>query len=173
MEDQAVYLLAGLPESYNVLVTALKANENVPKLEVVIEHILDQKRKSKDRSETNSSTESAMTSRKNFRCTSLKCHYCRKLRHIKKNYRDFKAKREGWKEKGTKFQKATTTVMQENSDSESPGLVVTHALSVLNSNEQCAWIIDLGATCHMCQNSKSFTTLHQLGNPINVMLGDR
>ena len=39
-EDGAVYLLVSLPESYNVLVTALKANEDVPKLEVVTECIL-------------------------------------------------------------------------------------------------------------------------------------
>ena len=34
-EDRVVvYLLASLPESYNVLVTALEANEEVPKLDV-------------------------------------------------------------------------------------------------------------------------------------------
>ena len=48
-EDRIVYLLASLPKSYNVLMTALEANENVPKLEVVIERIVHQERKSKDR----------------------------------------------------------------------------------------------------------------------------
>ena len=33
--DRVVYLLASLPDTYNVLVTALEANEDVPKLEVV------------------------------------------------------------------------------------------------------------------------------------------
>ena len=36
-EDRVVHLLASLPESYNVLVTALEANEAVPKMEVVTE----------------------------------------------------------------------------------------------------------------------------------------
>ena len=49
-EDQVVYLLASLPESYNVLVTALEANEAVPKLEVVTKCILHQERKSKEKS---------------------------------------------------------------------------------------------------------------------------
>ena len=31
-EDRVVYLLASLPDDYNVLVTALEANEDVPKL---------------------------------------------------------------------------------------------------------------------------------------------
>ena len=44
-EDRVVYLLASLPESYNVLVTALEVNEDVPKLEVVTERILHQERK--------------------------------------------------------------------------------------------------------------------------------
>ena len=48
-ENHVVYLLASLPESYNVLVTALKANEDVPKFEVVTEHILQQERKSKEK----------------------------------------------------------------------------------------------------------------------------
>ena len=41
--------------------TALEANEDVTKLEVVTERILHQERKSNDRSETSSTIESAMT----------------------------------------------------------------------------------------------------------------
>ena len=45
-EDRILYLLASLPDDYNVLVTALEAHEDVPKLEVVTERILHQERKS-------------------------------------------------------------------------------------------------------------------------------
>jgi hypothetical protein len=48
-EDQVIYLLAGLPESYNMLVTALEANADVPKLDVVTERLLHEERKQKDR----------------------------------------------------------------------------------------------------------------------------
>ena len=116
-------------------------------------------------------TESAMTSRKTFRPRSIKCHYCGRLGHIKKNCRDFKAE-EGRKEKKTKAQKAAPTTTQENSDSESSGLIASHALSISSLNEQSIWIIDSGATCYMCQDSKLFTTLHQLEDPIDVVLGD-
>ncbi len=44
-----------------------------------------------------------------------------------------------------------------------------HTLSAASWNEQCAWIVDSGATCHMCQDSKSFTTLSQL---VDVVFGD-
>ena len=79
---------------------------------------------------------------------------------------------EGRKEKKTKAQKAAPTTTQENSDSESSGLIASHALSASSSNEQSIWIIDTGATCHMCHDSKLFTTLHQLEDPIDVVLGD-
>lgn len=114
-----------------------------------------------------------MISCKTFRHKSVRCHYCGQLGHIKKNCRDFEAEKEGQKEKRSKQQKAATTMTKENSDSESSGLIAHHVLSVSSLNEQCTWIIDLGATCHMCQNSKSFTTLCQLEDPINVALGDR
>ena len=92
-EDRVVYLLASLPESYSVLVTALEANEGVPKLEVVTKRFLHQERKSKERSESGSSTESAMTSRKSFR-RKPRCHHCGELGHIKKYCREFRAEKE-------------------------------------------------------------------------------
>ena len=48
-KDRLVYLLESLPEFYNILVTALEANEDVPKLEVVTERILHQERKSREK----------------------------------------------------------------------------------------------------------------------------
>ena len=49
-EDRVVHLLASLPESYNVLVTALEAqSENIPKWEIVTERLLHQESSSKKR----------------------------------------------------------------------------------------------------------------------------
>ena len=36
-EDHVVHLLASLPESYDILVTALEASVEVPKMEIVTE----------------------------------------------------------------------------------------------------------------------------------------
>jgi len=44
-EDKVVYLLASLPESFNVLVTALETNAEVPKMSVVTERLLHTERK--------------------------------------------------------------------------------------------------------------------------------
>ena len=48
-EDRVVHLLASLPESYSMLVTALEANAEVPKMELVTERLLHEERKLKDR----------------------------------------------------------------------------------------------------------------------------
>ena len=83
-EDRVVYLLASLPESYNILVTAFEANEEVPKLEVVTERILHQERKSKD----SSNTESAITARRSTRSKPTRFHHCGHLGPIKRFCRD-------------------------------------------------------------------------------------
>ena len=46
-EDRVVYLLASLPDSFNTLVTALEAREDVPKMEVITERLLYAERKQK------------------------------------------------------------------------------------------------------------------------------
>ena len=39
-EDRVVHLLASLPESFNMLVTALEANTDATSMDVVTEHLL-------------------------------------------------------------------------------------------------------------------------------------
>ena len=48
-EDRVVHLLASLPESFDMLVTALEANSEVPTLENVTERLLHEERKLKDK----------------------------------------------------------------------------------------------------------------------------
>ena len=53
------------------------------------------------------------------------------------------------------------------------GFIACHTLSALSLNETYAWIVDSGATCHMCHNKKIFSALYELKEPIDVVLGDR
>ena len=48
-EDRVVHLLASLPDSYGMLVTALEANAEVPKMEIVTERLLHEESKLKER----------------------------------------------------------------------------------------------------------------------------
>ena len=55
-EDKVIYLLAGLPESYDILVTALESGVDiVPPLESVTECLLREEQKLKDREEVDNS----------------------------------------------------------------------------------------------------------------------
>ena len=56
-------------------------------------------------------------------------------------------------------------------DSESVGLVARHALSA-STGRHDSWIVDSGATCHMCNDTKLFVELHNLDKPLEVTLGD-
>ena len=48
-EESVVYLLASLPELFTTLVTALESNPTVPEMETVIERLMHEERKLKDR----------------------------------------------------------------------------------------------------------------------------
>lgn len=78
-EDRVVHLLASLPESYSMLVTALEASAEVPQMEVVTERLLHEERKLKERG---GYREGAMYSRSR---RGPRCHQCGKYGHIKKN----------------------------------------------------------------------------------------
>ena len=84
-EDRVVHLLASLPDSYNMLVTALEANVEVPKIEVVTERLLHKERKLKERTGVGASSERAMTGKQRPKARGPKCHHCGKFGHIRLN----------------------------------------------------------------------------------------
>ena len=79
-EDRVVYLLASLPESYNVLVTALEANAEVSPLGVVMERLLHHEAKVK---QTSSQEGAALTTRVK------RCYFCKKPGHFKKDCEEY------------------------------------------------------------------------------------
>ena len=51
-EDRVIYLLASLPESFGVLVTALEASATDTAMDVVLERLLHEERKHKEKEES-------------------------------------------------------------------------------------------------------------------------
>jgi hypothetical protein len=173
-EDHVVYLLASLPESYNVLVTALEANAEVPALAVVTERLLHEEAKMKSRSNT-PSQEGALAARFKKKPT---CYYCHQIGHIKKDCEEYvkikgqtKPVQAKKKNKMGAFKVTITAEDENSSDSGGCSLVVEHVLSAC-PNTQGQWIIDSGATGHMCNKESMFTGLQPLPTPMNVILGD-
>ena len=62
----------------------------------------------------------------------------------------------------------------DESSSDEVGLVVNHALAIKGSLDRpsASWIIDSGATSHICNNRKLFTQLFPLNSPVEVKLGN-
>lgn len=174
-EDRVVHLLASLPDSFSMLVTALEANESVPKMENVTERLLHEERKRKEK-EAVDDERKAFAARGNPR-RYLTCHYCNKPGHTKRDCRKLAAKWQSNEKTGTpKYQpkysanKAAATNEQESSStSDDEAMVVSHALSATSRGN---WIIDSGATCHMCNDKTLFRELRSLRRPQDVTLGD-
>ena len=67
-----------------------------------------------------------------------------------------------------------STGHSDDTDSDEMGLVFQHALSpdVANKQADTEWIIDSGATCHVCHDHGLFTELQNLKKPLDIILGD-
>ena len=168
-EDRVVHLLASLLESFNMLVTALEANTDVPSMDVVTEHLLHEERK-RDREGSGSSHEKAMTSR--FKRKSVECFHCGKPGHLKHNCRLLSADKQKFRPNRHGKQKANkaSIVNECSSDSGSDALMVSH--TVLSASTTTKWIIDSGASCHMCCDSGLFDKFEVLTHQIDVSVGD-
>ena len=85
-EDRVVQILAGLPESFNMLVTALEANPEVPSMKTVTERLLHEEWKIKGWEETVTRHTKAMMACNSFeQKKKFTCHYCGKPGHFKCN----------------------------------------------------------------------------------------
>ena len=147
-EDKVVHLLASLPSSFDMLVTALEANsETVPKMENVTERLLHEERKLKEK-EAEDDTRKALTADGSFRGSRhVTCHYCKKPGHVKRYCRKLAARqaneKPGWSKQSAN--KADRKYQDLSSSSDEEAMPVVHALSVTSTGE---WLIDSGATCH-------------------------
>ena len=179
-EDRVVHLLASLPDSYNMLVTALEANEDVPKMESVTERLLHEERKLKQRAEVGASTssESAMTGKQQTKRKGPKCHHCGRFGHIRRNCKEWagmKCDPSQKEDKSFKPKANRADVRRKDSsssDSDCIGLMVNHMMSASSTSRLSDWIVDSGATCHMCNDDKLFVELRSLKEPLEVTLGD-
>ena len=103
---------------------------------------------------------------------SRKSHFCNKPGHFKKDCMEL-AKLKGQTKpvqvkKKTKMGAFKVTVTQDDdiTDSESTGALSSEH----NACDQ--WILDSGATCHMCNQERLFSDYQALQDPLNVVLGD-
>ena len=187
-EDRVVYLLASLPDSYEMLVTALEANTEVPIMETVIERLLHEeqilklKKKNQECPPSRDAKEEVMTLR--HKKKGPRCHFCKKFGHIQRNCHELERKlalergspsSRQFKRTEHKINSVNARDQYNSSDSKVVSLVVQdqHALSVgVNNQADVEWIVDSGATCHVCHDNSLFSELQNLEKPLDIVLGD-
>ncbi len=148
-EDKVVYLLTGLPESYDVLVTALESgSDTVPSMETVTERLLWEEQKLKDREDTDDSRKILLVKDKKQSFPYM-CHYCRKPGHMKKDCRKFLQSQF----KGKQESRGQRSQQSQKSSRQHDAMLVSQALVATSKSD---WIIDSGASSHMCNKRAIF-----------------
>ena len=165
-EDQVVQLLASLPESFDMLVTALETSTEVPPMEIVVERLLHEEKKLQEKT---SGQEKAMASKQK---KGPRCFECNEFGHFRKecpllseeSERDSKPKPKRDKRKKAKAYEAEV----DYSSDDSVGFL---AHSVLAASSADGWVIDSGATAHMCKSKELFRSF-KVVSPSSVTVGD-
>ena len=155
-------------------------------MDTVIEKLVYEDQKSKDRSDSSKNPHGAMNVRHQKK-KGPRCFNCHKYGHVQ---RDCKSKPDR-----TRDQKPTPSTPQPRnnrnikpsanpattgrcsdssaSDDSEVGLILNHVLSVDSSRHlNGKWILDSGVTCHICSDRNMFDKLYPLKEKIDVKLGD-
>ena len=153
-EDQVVYLLASLPDSYNTLVTALEASTNILTLEVVTECLLHEERKKLECNSDGRADGAMHVDVEDLDVTivrSMDIFNAVVCRNGKVKERSPKSENKERDATRHMVNKAEVRKTDSGSDVDT-ALVICHELNSTGDITQPTncWIIDSGATCHIC-----------------------
>ena len=160
-EDKVVHLLASLPSTFDMLVTALEANPEVPKMEVVMEMLLHEetKQRSIDKAESNDKVKAMAGTHRSPNKKRLKCYHCGIPGHIKRDCFELQNDNSSQRKGTNKSKQKACAAGGETDDEEIVGL---YAGKTSNTRTNIMdWIIDSGASCHMCKDKSAFKDLEE------------
>ena len=187
-EDRVVQILASLPDSYGMLVTALEANTEVPKLELVTERLLNEERKMKEKASSSSnnnsfpgnynSGENALLASNRFKNFQRTCYYCGKSGHIKAFCDELKKKNEEQQqqaqEENRRSERANFSYCpqrpDDNSDNDEYECIAL--ISEVVKKASSKWIVDSAAGSHLCQDKNKMRNLKKLKQSKRVKVGN-
>ena len=91
-----------------------------------------------------------------------KCHHCGKFGHIRRNCNEWVKEKSASNEKEARSNTLRVNKAEvrrrdsSSSDGDCVGFMVNHVLSANSAGPLNKWIVDSGATCHMCCDDKLF-----------------
>lgn len=158
-------LFASLPKKYSTLITALEArNESDLTWSLAFTKILDEHQRQTEGDEETFEQEKVLKIEKE-----LFCHFCKRNNHKMKECYKFKRYQEFQEWQNQKGEKKEDEKINEiESDNEEYVLSMTEKAN----KSPIEWIVDSGATRHICNNQESFRTLKQLNETISLTLPD-
>ncbi|KAF2347659.1 Integrase catalytic core [Trinorchestia longiramus] len=164
-EERVIILLSSLPDRFSTLVTALEVHEKIPAWEVVTERLLNEERRQRGGPGTSDSSEKLLVSFKRNKKL-IKCFECGKEGHITRQCRVYE---ERLKKENRTFQ--ANKAVDARSSSTGETIMFTSAFPI--GNVDCdSWIVDSGATQHMCNKQSEFSSYSDLSSPVRVEIGD-
>ena len=186
-EDQVVTLLGSLPDSYSTIVTALETQKEPPTLEFVRQALMNEAQKRREqlpasvgvsgvRSHADSDTALSAGAAAEGKPT-RGCYRCGRYDHYLRSCPDnnnggsrgSRGRGRGRSGKGRGGHNASTAYRSANSETES-AFLAPHT-----DNDDVApqlWIIDSGASCHMCSSKDDFAEYTVLEKAECVTIAD-
>ena len=156
-ESKVIILLASLPEQYDALVTALETLDAVPSWDSVTQKLLHHEEKLNE--STSSKPVQALAGSFVKNTQQRKCYSCGRPGHIMKFCRN--------KKKNNQHQQVSVAT----SNTEDVTLIASAAAASISTDNR--WLIDSGASRHMCNKSFSTSTnLKALPSSVYVEIGD-
>jgi len=138
-----------------MLVTALEASsETVPSWGSVVERLRYEEKKMTSKS-GEEECKQALTVKRSLKKKQFTCHFCGKPGHFKKDCRLFAQKQSEGRGGGPKFTPGQSAHLaeEEKADSKSEEALVSQTHLVVSKQD---WLVDSGATCHMCHDKNVF-----------------
>lgn len=163
-------ILRSLPESYSGLVTALEGRPDEDlTLELVKSKLLDEFERRKERSVQSSgeypSEMKALKSLSNRNTSEWRCFRCKQKGHLKSDCPVQQEEKEQRSEHKKKKKSESSAAKQAAVNDRSA------VLFLANEVRSCGWIIDSGASVHMCNDKRLFESIDD-ENVSDVVLAD-
>ena len=179
-KDIAMTILCGLPERYEHLIVAIDAasNDTTLSLEFVKSRLLQEEQRMQDRGSFKSSSDTALLTSSSLETVpsdTAKCSYCGKKYHTEKTcwkkHPHLKPKKDSKRQTGLA---AETSAASQVHDTDDEAVVCLTTKTTLSNKPDhgIKWIIDSGATAHICNDKRAFSKLVQVP-PFEILIGDK
>ena len=185
-KNRVMLLMSSLPSKFDVLITALQSNKDVPSFEELVEKLNAEEYRQADRDSDSSvalltsqdsknpnNHHSNYKKKKNNGRQDITCFYCKKSGHMIKDC--FQLKHKNGTGSHQRNQRNSSTSSQDKGQvaaTQSGFLVSEEVVCGVGSGgeKSSVWILDSGATCHMTNCFSTLKNPKKLDVPVRVQL---